>query len=699
MSDVISEIITSGTIASETNSEFTSDLITLNDVVNSRYFFNIPIYQRLYVWGKEQIHTLLDDIVEAYQEEKNEFYLGGTLVIERDKTKNDNGEDECLFDLIDGQQRFTTLWLISVVLEEKLQDYKQVKTAQGIRPRIGFAIRPKVTEFFQRVCKGEKDVSLSESLQLEDALQEIRSYFDNYKGTSKDEVQDKATDTIDKVKLSEFIRDKVQLILTRVPNNTDLNKLFEVINNRGVQLQHHEILKAKLLEVLPVDDRESYGQLWDVCSDMSSYVERHFKAVTKIDTVSLFEYKVPYSKLKREPIAFADSVLNQLLKKQKTTEKSSLNLLDILNEETDFEFESEEVNDEKDGSELPDRVTSIISFSMLLQHCLRIFLSKQKSDFPHADINKISDKDLLNVFKEFYFSPSLTSEHVRQYIKLLWEVRYIFDKNIIKWVMVEEDKVHEIRKLRVNAGYLQRESKDAKKSVSLLQSMLYHSQQMTTHYWLTPLLNFMLNNDEKDAELYLQHLDNHLLGSEAGETLIKRSQKFLQAPWHTESLIEADKAFNQQFTNGTKYPHYWFYKLEYVLYLKLKSSKHTEDNQLVNDFRMTAKNSVEHVGPQHPRLDKDKITAECLHDFGNLALVTRSLNSEMSDKGFGIKKAEFMSRYHRNGVCLKLEFIYKNDVWDKTEIEDHRKDMIQCFNQYLVDVKQKVINKKPDTKE
>ncbi len=87
---------------------------------------------------------------------------------------------------------------------------------------------------------------------------------------------------------------------------------------------------------------------------------------------------------------------------------------------------------------------------------------------------------------------------------------------------------------------------------------------------------------------------------------------------------------------------------------------------------MTAKNSVEHVGPQHPRLDKDKVPAELLHDFGNLALVTRSLNSEMSDKGFGIKKAEFMSCYHRNGVCLKLEYIYKNDVWNKTEIEDHR---------------------------
>ena len=46
-------------------SEFQSKLITLNDVIDQQFFFNIPIYQRLYVWGKEQIHTLLDDIVAA----------------------------------------------------------------------------------------------------------------------------------------------------------------------------------------------------------------------------------------------------------------------------------------------------------------------------------------------------------------------------------------------------------------------------------------------------------------------------------------------------------------------------------------------------------------------------------------------------------------------------------------------------------
>ena len=215
--------------------EFQSELITLKDVINRQYFFNIPIYQRLYVWGKEQIHTLLDDIVAAWSEDKNEFYLGGTLVIERTVS---GLEDTRYYDLIDGQQRFTTLWLISVVLKEHLVAYTQVDTKQEKRQRISFSIRPQVTKFFEKICE-DLPASLPEAMQLEDALQEIRAYFDNY--------YDKK-ETLDKKALSEFILTKVQLILTAVPKHTDLNKLFEVINNRGVQLQHHEILKAKLLE-------------------------------------------------------------------------------------------------------------------------------------------------------------------------------------------------------------------------------------------------------------------------------------------------------------------------------------------------------------------------------------------------------------------------------------------------------------------
>ena len=115
------------------------------------------------------------------------------------------------------------------------------------------------------------------------------------------------------------------------------------------------------------------------------------------------------------------------------------------------------------------------------------------------------------------------------------------------------------------------------------------------------------------------------------------------------------------------------------MYLKLKRT----NNRLVDNFRITSKNSVEHVTPQNPEQKQDEIPAEILHKFGNLALVTKSINSEMSNKGFSIKKVEFEHRYRGKGVSLKLEEIYKNDHWQQSEILEHQVQMMEDLHQYM----------------
>ena len=57
-----------------------SSIITLKEIKEKQFFFNIPIYQRLYVWEEKHIKTLLEDIEIAFSDEKEMFYLGGVLV-------------------------------------------------------------------------------------------------------------------------------------------------------------------------------------------------------------------------------------------------------------------------------------------------------------------------------------------------------------------------------------------------------------------------------------------------------------------------------------------------------------------------------------------------------------------------------------------------------------------------------------------
>src|SRR5690554_411809 len=102
---------------------YDSQLISLAEIVEKEesWTFNVPIYQRLYVWGSDEVKTLLDDLVNAYERDEDLFFLGGTLVVEQ---PSNHGRK---FELIDGQQRFTTLWMLCHVWRRALEPFLTVK--------------------------------------------------------------------------------------------------------------------------------------------------------------------------------------------------------------------------------------------------------------------------------------------------------------------------------------------------------------------------------------------------------------------------------------------------------------------------------------------------------------------------------------------------------------------------------------------
>ena len=653
-----------------------STLVTLNDIVEQDYFFNIPIYQRLYVWGKNQIETLLSDIWEACKEGNDVFYLGGTLVIKREVIERERaGSKGRFFDLIDGQQRFTTLWLISLAWQEFLKKYRYQNTADGLRHRINFAIRPQVKQFFEAQIAG-RSASLPEARQLEDAMAIIENFASH-------KAQD--NDPLDVPRLTRFIYEKVKLVFTEVPENTDLNKLFEVINNRGLQLQHHEILKARLLGELKGDpqQRECYGQLWDACSFMGDYVEKNLKLATDIRLTDFFDNDA--STQDSEALASAQKVLEALDGLLQGKEEFKLSLSKILEGPPIHAEESPGGNDDEYES---DKVRSIITFPMLLQHVLRIWLVREG----RPDIAKILDKDLIVIFEQSWLNDGVDDKEVKSFIALLWEIRYRFDKYIIKWVEDENDEVHAIRRLRKNINTsgksiyysLSRDSSDSRVGFALLQSMLYHSQQMTTQYWLTPLLKYLLDHPGADGFLYLKYLDNQLFCTGRTSALIERTRKPLVKPFSLEGKQWFDELDEKL---GVGFPHYWFYKLEFVLWSQLKEQK----GDVWKNFRMTARNSVEHISPQTPeQYDANKVSRLVLDSFGNLALVSRSLNSEYSNLPFNEKRQRFLNK-NRTGVdSLKMSLIYEHQQWNDDIAKQHQAEMKERLVTYYRSVREEI---------
>jgi uncharacterized protein with ParB-like and HNH nuclease domain len=635
-----------------------STTISLQDVVSKKYFFNIPIYQRLYVWEEDQIKTLLEDIETAYNTQKKNFFLGGVLVVE-----NEQITDGLVYDLIDGQQRFTTLWMISLVLQHSLIPFIERKEIEKNRHRVEFAIREDIYQFFKHYISGITDSKANTN--IENALAYINTF--------KKELEKKETGK--SIKIAQFIYEKVQLIFTEVPKATDLNKLFEIINNRGVQLQHHEILKAQLLNKLSADDRLKYSYIWDACSYMESYVEKNIKEIAKVRIQDLFENEV--AKTGKEKLSIVSNLLSAITQNT-ISDFASLSLENILSTNDNFTFEDDKSTEEETYK--ADDVRSIISFPMLLQHTLRIFLVQKNQQ----DIPKILDKELLYIFEQHFLSKDKSAEQLKldiiSFIELLWQVRYIFDKHIIKWVRLEDGETHLICKLEKYESkgnhYLRRRQPEANEGEALLQSLLYHSQQITTHYWLTPYLKYLIDKQGQKSFDYLKYLDNHLLCSTNVDSLIVRTRRFLeQFNYNSKydiSLLKEDE--------GTSFPHYWFYKLEFVLWNTLKDSK---DDRWKN-FKFTAKNSVEHISPQTQKdTDTNTVSKEMLNCFGNLSLVSRSINSEYSNLPFNEKRQRFLNNNRIKLDSLKMDLIYSNNIWNDELAQKHQNEMIECLETYL----------------
>lgn len=640
------------------NFNVTSELVSIDNIIGSKRIYNIPRYQRLYVWQKEQINTLLFDLYDAFKAQKTHFHLGNVLIVQPDENKNS-------FDLVDGQQRFTTLWLISLELGGCLHSFTKKNDGNLL---LHFAIREDVKQYFENLLDGGKiDIDIDENNEggslgrIKDARKEIHNFVETRFKQNQ----------IEKEAFAKFIREKIQLIETSIPKDSNLSKMFEVINNRGVQLQHHDILKSLLLsKIIDQSDRIAYSKIWNACANMDDYLERSITSELGIGNLSdCFDYW-------QHVFRFND-ILGRC-KGIKVEEQKSKSLLEILKNGKYKEIVKGDFNYHPDAEDEEfQNVRSILTFPQLLLHALRIYLVNNGTQ----DIHKINEKELLQIFKENF--TDITEKKVKSFIQLLWKVREVFDKYVIKWVELEPKKEEltlkkiflQNNKYKGKSWYIRRTLDTSNKGKELLQSMLYHSQQNATQYWLTPYL-YRLLKDVNDDYTYLKKLDNVLFSlDEKEDKLIQRTRTIME---QNQLNISVDlQILNENL--GTSFHRYWFYKLEFVLWHEL-NSKYDK----WKEYRINSKNSIEHISPQTERYKEDTVSETLLHSFGNLALVSRKFNSEMGNASFREKQATFISKRNAGDIeSLKLYLVYDNRNWGDKKCVEHFEFVIKILKQYF----------------
>lgn len=253
-----------------------SDKITIKDLFSDDMWFNIPDYQRPYVWGDDQLSNLLDDIAYAAINTPDSQYFLGSLVLHVEKQQKD--KTSFLENIVlDGQQRLTTLYILQAVIRDITTDDTRKKTCSkaifqegnaddGIpeRMRIEFAIRSEVEQFIckyikvpggteqidelQKLTKTSKDISVK---NMANAILFIRNWFLNE----------------DNISISEFfpyLRQYVILVYVASGELEDAFRLFTVLNDRGIKLRNSDILKAQnLKEVSSEKKKKEYAIFWE----------------------------------------------------------------------------------------------------------------------------------------------------------------------------------------------------------------------------------------------------------------------------------------------------------------------------------------------------------------------------------------------------------------------------------------------------
>mgnify|MGYP003594009787 CR=1 FL=1 len=649
-----------------------SSLYTINKVISEGLRFNIPRYQRLYVWEDEQVETLFNDLYTACSVNKDMYYIGGVILV-KNKWNND------LYDLVDGQQRFTTLWLMAFELGNFLIDFRK----KGKEQRIQFAIRPKVEKYFLELSGGQ-DFSTELNKEFEDLVR-----IDLARRRLKELIQSKLKTEKEKEEFANFIAEKLKFVVTTVPQKTDLNKLFETLNNRGEQLSQDEILKARILAgIQSRQNRWKYSGIWNSCNDTRNYLERALSyeiGSSRSVADSYNQWSNTYDAKK----------IRSFFDKSNNLQTDQLSLEKILAKRKVEEVEKEdneilpELHPHTSDDEL-QKVRSILTFPQILLHTLRIFRYKKGQ----KDIQRINEKELLKIFDEYFLpkKPATTQDEMdnfekdcKEFIELLFNVREVFDKYIIKWVELEQNNeelmIKKVRKQNQKKGgwayYLRREITEQFNGLTQLQGILYHSQQNTTQYWLTPYLYWLLDHPSfEDAYDWLKKLDNILFCTNRDEELLTD---------RTWECMEDCPNYPIDFSIlheelGTGFPHYWFYKIDFILWHEKDELRKPQ----WNGYKVTAKNSIEHIGPQNPRDKRDKVCSNQLDKMGNLVLVTRSINSEYGDQPYKVKRARFIDKKNKGSYdSLKSDLIYSNDGWNDDLAERHQNKIFEVIGRYF----------------
>ncbi|SJZ49236.1 DUF262 domain-containing protein [Mycoplasmopsis verecunda] len=591
---------------------------------NIRYV--IPSYQRPYVWKEEQITTLLDDLIDFFDNEiknensDNQYFLGSIILCKV-------GDFSDKYYILDGQQRLITLYLIWLCMLDLIwKKYRENKDLLekisgtfphlvfpffGLNrryiPKISFETRSGIGIMLSDLIKASYNGKIDELLDSKEfkrtikndetkksilhAINCIRDYISSHiSNNGKDSIFNQPT------LLGEFINNfyKSKIVFAKIETDTisDAYNLFNIINNRGVKLSNSDILKTVNLQHIALKEQNPY--LEDYAKEWEN-IENSFRINDK-------KQKVDFD------------IFLELIRAIYIKKSGSKSL---------FAWFEEDIFKLKNTSDKKPLIKPGVEF-----------------------INKLST--LFDVYKNDIDITSISNQNDIKYINTLKIMsRYIPDTQWISPVLMFNDKF----------------SDQLSKDVSLKTKFILKFENYYTYYWITSMtrsriftkLADILNLIEKSNTVQ-EVLDSDIWTRDFNAKMLEDKLK--------------EDIYTQRFNN------YILHRCEKIL-CDEQSLTETQD-----------KITIEHILPQKMEGDWFEIFSaekhkELMHKIGNLTLITKKNNSKISNKSINEKLNTIDTMYKDFLITKNLINFIKQQNNESNLISDNGNHQYQ-WNEDLI---------------
>ena len=657
--------------------------------------YMIPVYQRNYAWEEDEIAALIKDVYDSFKNTKETYYIGTLVTYKR---------GDSVYEVIDGQQRLTTIFIILKVLGIKNEE---------IRNKLTYGARKASASTIEKLEKLVEYPHLGE--EVDDGIINGYKYANNAVITIVDEQ--------DRERFKQYFLNKVHIIHYRVPKDVDLNHYFEVMNSRGEQLEKHEIVKSMLSQHLNKIELATFSRVWEACSEMNIYIQQAFPNADKIFGSQLHKF-----------------VINSFegIPGQKESDGKAT-LFDLLQQPIGKVDESSDLGKS-------DKFQPIIDFPNFLLIVLKVTLMKYEGFEP---VNfTLDDKELLNEFSKAFLFEKNKALFAKKFAFNLLKAKFLLDNYIVHHSLDNKEQTGD------NPWKLQYYFKrDKGYPVNLaspsVQDELVHLQSMfevsftpkQRKNYLFYCMVFLFDNNELKETDYLEFLRNlannyfyHVYLNHAN--LNERNQPvpnaFDNALLGNRQLkvgkIEVDRtayrlAFEKIYEQGrADVPLFVFNYTDYILWKKYadelrgdktkKGSK--ERNQFFeelgcSDFELDPFNnfyfsrtrkSLEHYYPQAKAGDGKLLSSDQINCFGNFAMIGSDANSSGSNWNPIDKKNRYLDTKSNQVSVASLKFRimlqkcqdnYDNGVrdeklkrpfgleWNYKDIQEHQRKMLDII--------------------